>query len=68
MAVDSGIAPLRRFATGLRDDYAAVMAGLSTNYSNGPTEGQITKIKALRRAMYGRGRFDLVRQRVLHAA
>jgi len=67
-AVDSGIAPLSRFATGLQDDYAAVMAGLSTNYSNGPTEGQITKIKALRRAMYGRGRFDLVRQRVLHAA
>jgi len=67
-AVDCGIAPLSRFATGLWNDYAAVVAGLSNDYSNGPTEGHITKIKALRRAMYGRGRFDLVRQRVLHAA
>ncbi len=67
-AVDSDIAPVSRFAAGLRDDYDAVVAGLSSDYSNGPTEGHITKIKALRRSMYGRGRFDLVRQRVLHAA
>ncbi len=67
-AVDSGIAPMSRFAAGLRDDYDAVVAGLSSDYSNGPTEGHITKIKALRRAMFGRGRFDLVRQRVLHMA
>ena len=38
------------------------------NYSNGQTEGQINRLKLVKRAMYGRGKFDLLRQRVLHAA
>jgi len=68
-AVDTqGPAQLRRFALGLRDDYAAVQAGLSLVHSNGQTEGFINKLKLTKRAMYGRGKFDLLRQRVLRAA
>ncbi|MDQ2786904.1 MAG: ISL3 family transposase [Chloroflexota bacterium] len=67
-AVGSEIAEMRRFAVGLRDDYAAVRAGLTRAESNGQTEGQINKLKLVKRAMYGRGKFDLLRQRVLHAA
>ncbi len=64
----SEIAELRRFALGLRDDAAAVRAGLTRAESNGQTEGQINKLKLVKRAMYGRGKFDLLRQRVLHTA
>jgi transposase len=67
-AAASEIAELRRYALGLRDDYAAVRAGLTRAESNGQTEGQINKLKLVKRAMYGRGKFDLLRQRVLHAA
>jgi transposase len=67
-AVGSEIAELRRYAVGLRDDYAAVRAGLTRAESNGQTEGQINKLKLVKRAMYGRGKFDLLRQRMLHAA
>jgi transposase len=68
VAAECEIAELRRFALGLRDDYAAVRAGLTRTESNGQTEGQINKLKLVKRAMYGRGKFDLLRQRVLHAA
>jgi len=68
MAAANGIAEVRRFALGLHSDAAAVYAGLSLRYSNGQTEGQINKLKLVKRAMYGRGKFDLLRQRVLHAA
>jgi transposase len=57
---------LRNFATSLRRDYAAVRAGLSLPWSNGQTEGQVNRLKAIRRQMYGRGNFDLVRRRVLY--
>jgi len=67
-ATASGIAQIERFARGLQDDYAAVHAGLTRAESNGQTEGQINKLKLVKRAMYGRGKFDLLRQRVLHAA
>jgi transposase len=67
-AAASEIAEMRRYAVGLRDDYAAVRAGLTRAESNGQTEGQINKLKLVKRAMYGRGKFDLLRQRVLLAA
>jgi len=67
-AAHSGIEDLTRFALGLRDDYAAVQAGLTLAYSNGQVEGQVTRLKLVRRTMYGRGTFDLLQQRVLHAA
>jgi transposase len=61
----SGIAELVGFARGLRRDYAAVQAALRYRWSQGPTEGHINRLKLLKRQMYGRAKFDLLRQRVL---
>ena len=58
---------LKRFAQGLRQDYAAVKAALTWPYSNGPTEGHVNRLKLFKRQMYGRGKLDLLRQRVLYA-
>jgi transposase len=58
---------LKSFAVGLRRDYAAVRAGLSRPESNGQVEGQITRLKLLKRQMYGRAEFDVLSLRVLHA-
>jgi transposase len=63
----SGITELQRFASGLLDDRAAVEAGLTQVWSNGQTEGQINKLKLVKRQMYGRAKFDLLRCRVLAA-
>jgi transposase len=62
----SSLPDLQRFATGLQRD-AAVRAALELSYSNGPTEGHVTRLKLLKRQMYGRVKLDLLRQRVLHA-
>lgn len=62
----SNISDLMTFATGIRHDYAAVRAALATRWSNGQTEGQVNRLKYLKRQMYGRANFDLLRQRVLH--
>jgi transposase len=59
---------LKRFAQGLRQDYAAVKAALTWPYSNGPTEGHVNRLKLFKRQMYGRAQLDLLRQRVLYAA
>lgn len=67
-ATASEIAELDRFARGLTDDRAAVEAGLTLEWSNGQTEGQVNKLKLLKRQMYGRASFDLLRRRVLRAA
>jgi transposase len=67
-ATASGIDGLARFAHGLREDLAAVTAGLTLEWSNGPVEGQITRLKLLKRQGYGRAGFALLRQRVLQAA
>jgi transposase len=64
----SGLAELQSFAIGLCQDRAAVEAALSSEASNGQTEGQINRLKTIKRQMYGRAKFDLLRQRVLHAA
>jgi transposase len=66
-ALTSGLPDLKRFARGLQHD-AAVHAALELPYSNGQTEGQVTRLKLLKRQMYGRAKLDLLRQRVLHAA
>ena len=65
---DSGLAELHSFAAGLRRDEAAVRAGLSLPWSQGQVEGQITRLKLLKRSAYGRAKVDLLRQRMLHAA
>lgn len=61
------LAALHGFVHGLRRDLPAVVAGLTMPYSNGPIEGANTKVKFLKRQMYGRAGFDLLRQRILLA-
>jgi len=56
------------FVTGLRQDEPAVRAAIVEPWSNGPVEGQVNRLKLIKRSMYGRAGFDLLRQRVLHAA
>jgi transposase len=56
------------FAAGLEQDGAAVRAALTTPWSNGQTEGRITRLKLLKRQMYGRAGLDLLRRRMLLAA
>ena len=60
------IPELRRFANGVEQDKAAVLVGLTLFHNNGQTEGQVTRIKLIKRMMYGRAGFALLRQRVLH--
>ncbi len=67
-ALESQTPELRSFARGLGRDEAAVRAGLDLPWSQGQTEGQITRLKLIKRQGYGRAKFDLLRQRVLHAA
>jgi transposase len=57
---------IRTFASGLRADYSAVNAALITPWSNGQVEGQVNRLKLIKRQMYGRAKFDLLRKRVLH--
>jgi len=64
----SGIQQLQRLATGLLADEAAVHAGLTMVWSDGQTEGQVNRLKLIKRTMYGRANFDLLRPRVLRAA
>ena len=58
---------LRGFADGLKRDESAVKAALSLEWSNGQVEGQVNRLKAIKRAMFGRAQFDLLRARVLAA-
>jgi transposase len=64
-AQDSGIGPLARFAAGLQKDFSAVAAAVESPWSNGQVEGQINRLKTLKRQMYGRAGFALLRARVL---
>ena len=59
---------LHGFASGIKRDYAAVKMALSVAWSQGQVEGQITRLKLLKRQMYGRARFELLRTRVLRRA
>jgi len=58
---------MRRFAAGLRKDLPAVRAGLTEEWSNGPVEGFVHKLKLLKRQGYGRAGFDLLKARMLAA-
>jgi transposase len=59
---------LAGFAAGLRQDIEAVQAALDLPWTTSPVEGQINRLKMLKRTMYGRAGFELLRQRVLYAA
>ena len=67
-AMHSGIDELARFAHGLQEDLAAITTGLTLEWSNGVTEGQIHRLKLVKRQGYGRAGFALLRQRLLQAA
>jgi transposase len=67
-AVQSEIAELKSFAAGLRRDWQAVVAALTLRWSNGPVEGHVHRLKLVKRQMYGRAGFALLRARVLPAS
>ncbi len=66
-ATASTLEALQRFATGLHDDYAAVKAGVTLPWSNGPVEGHINRLKMLKRQMFGRAHLDLLSRRFVGA-
>ena len=67
-AAASGIEARARFAQGLRADLAAVQAGLTLPWSNGPVAGHVNRLKLRKRQGYGRADVGLLRQRVIQAA
>jgi len=64
-AIDSGIPELGSFVAGIRRDQSAVFAALTYPWSQGQVEGQILRLKLLKRQSYGQAGFDLLRHRVL---
>lgn len=64
--LDSGLQALTAFVTGLHCDYAAVRAALTYEWSNRQFQGQVNRLKFIKRQMYGRASFDLLWLRVLH--
>ncbi|MGP3690716.1 transposase [Streptomyces sp. IBSNAI002] len=62
---NSDLPSLQQFARGLLHDQDAVVAGLSSTWSSGQVEGQVTRVKLIKRAGYGRARLDLLRTRIL---
>ncbi|GHO87018.1 hypothetical protein KSZ_50240 [Dictyobacter formicarum] len=64
---ESGLPELQSFAAGVEKDKDAVKAGLTWPINNGMVEGHVTKLKLIKRQMYGKAGFALLRQRVLHA-
>ena len=61
----TGPVPFQRFAEGLMQDFDAVNNALLLPWSNGQVEGQVNRLKLIKRQMYGRAGFDLLRKRVL---
>ncbi|MEU3558554.1 ISL3 family transposase [Kitasatospora sp. NPDC006786] len=66
-AMTSGLRGISTFANGLNSDYDAVEAGLTTQWNSGHVEGAVNRIKMLKRQMFGRASFQLLRKRVLLA-
>lgn len=64
-AIDSDLIPIMRFARVLRRDIDAVNNAIELTWSNGQAEGQINRLKTLKRAMYGRAGPELLRARML---
>jgi hypothetical protein len=65
-ASDCRVPEMRRFATGLKADLSAVRAAFTSEWSSGQVEGQVNRLKFVKRQMYGRAKLDLLRIRVLH--
>lgn len=62
----SQIPELQRLALGILRDKEAVLAGLTEEFSNGPVEAQVYKLKWIKRSMFGRAKLPLLKQRLLH--
>ena len=62
----SHLEAFQTFVTGVQKDKDAVLAGLTLPWSNGPLEGHVNRLKLIKRSMYGRAEFDLLKLRVLH--
>ncbi|WP_331326632.1 transposase [Methylobacterium fujisawaense] len=58
---------LKRFAAGLQREAAGIENAIALPWSTGPAEGEISRLKTIKRQMYGRAGFELLRQRVLNA-
>jgi transposase len=65
---DASASLIVSFASGIIRDRIAVRAAITSPWSNGQTEGQITKLKLVKRQMYGRGKIDLLQARLIGAA
>lgn len=65
-ADQSPLNTVRTFAHALRAEYPFIRAALEYEYSNGQTEGQVNRLKFIKRQMYGRASFELLRQKVLY--
>lgn len=66
--LETSITPLCNFAIGLQQEYPSIRAALELPWSNGQTEGHVNRLKFIKRQMYGRAHFDLLRLRVLYSA
>jgi transposase len=66
-ALKSRLPEFVKFANGIMQDLQAVKAALTYEWSQGQVEGQVNRLKVLKRQMYGRAKLDLLRARVLHA-
>ena len=65
LAEHSGLPEFKKMARGIRLDYVAVKMAFTSVWSNGQVEGQVHRLKLLKRQMYGRAGFLLLRRRVL---
>jgi transposase len=65
-ASNCGVPELKRFASSMKADLSAVRAAFTSQWSSGQVEGQVNRLKFLKRQMYGRAKLDLLRIRVLH--
>jgi transposase len=66
--MNSDIEHMKRLAKGNKQDYTAVKAAFTMDWSNGQVEGQINRLKTLKRELNGRASFDLLRKRILFRA
>ena len=62
----SHLEAFQTFVTGVQQDKDAVFAGLTLSWNNGPLEGNVNRLKLMKRSMYGRAEIDLLKPRVLY--
>ncbi|HAU3066571.1 TPA: transposase, partial [Salmonella enterica subsp. houtenae] len=62
---ESGSTELQRVSAGMESDAAAICEAITSSWSNGVVEGHVNRLKMLKRQMYGRAGFELLRRRVM---